>query len=82
MRQLFVLFIVFSGLIFSATVRADYDPSLIPKKKSMGSIQKFQNKKALEESQGAIGNKLSNFRFTDASGKGLTLYDLKGKHAR
>ena len=79
MRQLFVLFIMFSGLLFSVTVRADSGSSLIPEKKSKGSIQKFQNKKALEESQGAIGNKLSNFRFTDASGKGLTLHDLKGK---
>ena len=79
MRQLFVLFIMFSGLLLSATVRADSGSSLIPEKKSKGSIQKFQNKKALEESQGAIGNKLSNFRFTDASGKGLTLHDLKGK---
>lgn len=79
MRQLFILFIVFSGLLFSATVRADSGSSLIPEKKSKGSIQKFQNKKALEESQGAIGNKLSDFRFTDASGKGLTLHDLKGK---
>lgn len=79
MRQLFVIFIVFSGLLLSATVQADSASSLIPEKKSKGSIQKFQNKKALEESQGAIGNKLSNFRFTDASGKGLTLHDLKGK---
>lgn len=79
MRQLFVFYIVFSGLLLSATVQADSASSLIPEKKSVGSIQKFQNKKALEESQGAIGSRLSNFSLTDATGKGLKLHDLKGK---
>jgi protein SCO1/2 len=46
---------------------------------SKNSIQKFQYKKALEESQNAIGNHLSNFHLIDASGKGLRLHELLGK---
>ncbi|MDH5600871.1 MAG: SCO family protein [Gammaproteobacteria bacterium] len=55
------------------------ESSLIPKAETRGSIQKFQNKQALEASQGAIGNKLSNHQFLDASAKGVKLHDLKGK---
>lgn len=46
---------------------------------SSGSVQKFQYKKALEESQKAIGNRLSNVRLTDAAGRGLKLHELHGK---
>ncbi|MDH5394745.1 MAG: SCO family protein [Gammaproteobacteria bacterium] len=77
MRQVFIfLTIVFVSLYNSyySIVNAA-DSVLSPK----GSIQKFQYKKALQESQDAIGNKLSNFRLTDASGKGLTLHELRGK---
>lgn len=77
MRQLFVFFVMFFGLLFSMTLKAD--SSLKLEAKSKGSIQKFQNKIALAESQAAIGNQLSNFRFTDASAKGLKLHDFKGK---
>lgn len=77
MRQLNVFFLLGFGLLFSAPVLAD--SSLKLEKKSRTSIQKFQNKKALEDSQEAIGNQLSNFRFTDSAGKGITLHDLKGK---
>lgn len=77
MRYLNVFFILGFGLLFSASLLAD--SSLTVEKKSKVSIQKFQNKKALEDSQGAIGNQLSDFRFTDSAGKGVTLHDLKGK---
>lgn len=73
MRQLFAFIVLVFGLLFSITLAADSLP------KSKGSIQKFQYKKALQESQKAIGNRLSNFRLTDASGKGLRLHDLHGK---
>ena len=73
MRQLFVFIVLNFGLSFSMTLAAETLPE------SKGSIQKFQYKKALQESQAAIGNRLSNFRLTDASGKGLTLHDLHGK---
>lgn len=73
MRQLVVFFVLFSSLSFSMILAAD------PLPESKGSIQKFQYKKALQESQNAIGNKLSNFRFTDASGKGISLNELHGK---
>lgn len=77
MRQLFLFIFLVLGLSFSMTLAAD--SQLILESTSKGSIQKFQNKTALEESQKAIGNRLSNFRLTDASGKGLKLHDLKGK---
>lgn len=77
MRQLFVFIVLVFGLLFSITHAADSLPKSKPDSK--GSIQKFQYKKALEESQNAIGNRLSDFRLTDASGKGLRLHDLHGK---
>lgn len=81
MRQLFIFIaLIFSlsfTLFFSAKLVADSPLKL--EAKSKGSIQKFQNKKALEESQAAIGNQLSNFRLTDAAGRGLKLHDLLGK---
>ncbi len=73
MRQLFVFIVLVFSLPFSVMLPADSLPE------SKGSIQKFQYKKALEESQNAIGKQLSNFRLTDASGRGLTLHDLHGK---
>lgn len=73
MRQLVVFFVLLCSVSFSMTLAAD------PVPESKGSIQKFQYKKALQESQNAIGNKLSNFRFTDASGKGISLNELHGK---
>jgi len=71
MRQIFIL--LFVSLFSSMALAADVLPQ------SKGSIQKFQYKEALKESQNAIGNRLSNFRLTDASGKGLRLHDLHGK---
>jgi protein SCO1/2 len=80
MHRLSLFFTIIFSLFFSATLIADVAESLFNvEKKSKGSIQKFQNKKALAESQAAIGNKLSNFRLTDASGKGLQLHQLQGK---
>lgn len=73
MHQLFVSIVLAYSLLFSATLAADSLPD------SKGSIQKFQYKKALEESQKAIGNRLSDFRLTDASGKGIRLHELAGK---
>ena len=75
MRQLFI--ILSFSLLFSTTLIAESPLKL--EAKSKGTIQKFQNKKALEESQAAIGNQLSNFRLTDASGRGLKLHDVLGK---
>lgn len=75
MRQLFIILSI--SLLLSTTLIAESPLKL--EAKSKGSIQKFQNKKALEESQAAIGNQLSNFRLTDASGRGLKLHDLLGK---
>lgn len=77
MRQLFVYFVLIFSPLFSSNLLAD--SPLIIEESSKDTIQKFQNKKALEDSQGAIGNKLSNFQFLDSSGKGLKLHDLKGK---
>jgi len=77
MRQLFIFIALSFSLIFSAKLIADSPFKLEAKAK--GSIQKFQNKTALEESQAAIGNQLSNFRLTDAFGRGLKLHDLLGK---
>lgn len=77
MRQLFVYFALCFSLLFSVSVMAD--SPLIIEANSKDTIQKFQNKTALEASQAAIGNQLSNFRFTDSSGRGLTLHELKGK---
>lgn len=77
MRQLFVVFMLIFSPLYSSSLVADSPLKL--EAKSKGSIQKFQNRQALEASQTAIGNKLSNFRFTDSSGKGLQLHDLKGK---
>jgi len=81
MRQLFVFIVLVFGLLPSTILAADSPLELKSKSqpKSKSSIQKFQYKKALQESQNAIGNRLSNFRLTDASGKGLRLHDLHGK---
>ena len=73
MRHIFIVFVLVFGLHSSVLFAADVVPQ------AAGSIQKFQYKKALEESQKAIGNQLSNFRLTDASGKGITLHELNGK---
>ncbi len=73
MHSSFVITILVAMLLSPVAYAADTLPE------SKGSIQKFQYKKALEDSQQAIGNQLSNFRLTDASGKGLSLHDLSGK---
>lgn len=73
MRQLFVFIVLVFSLPLPTTLFAN------PLPESKGSIQKFQYKKALQESQDAIGNRLSDFRLTDVSGRGLTLHDLHGK---
>lgn len=77
MRQLFVYLVLVFSPLFSSSLVADSPLKL--EAKSKGSIQKFQNRQALEASQSAIGNTLSNYHFTDSSGKGLKLHDLKGK---
>ena len=73
MRNLLVTLSLFFLQMSFVAFAADSIPE--PK----GSIQKFQYKKALQESQDAIGNVLSNFRLTDATGRGISLHDLKGK---
>lgn len=73
MRQIFLIFVLVFGSFFFIAHAAESIPQ--PK----GSIQKFQYKKALQASQDAIGNKLSNYRLTDATGKGINLHDLHGK---
>jgi len=73
MRNLLVTLSLFFLQMSFVAFAADTIPE--PK----GSIQKFQYKKALQESQDAIGNALSNFRLTDAAGRGISLHDLKGK---
>jgi len=73
MRNLLVTLSLFFLQMSFVAFAADSIPE--PK----GSIQKFQYKKALQESQDAIGNALSNFRLTDATGRGISLHDLKGK---
>jgi len=75
MRQIFTFFILV--LVFELPYSISFSADTIPEAK--GSIQKFQYKKALQASQDAIGTQLSNYRFTDAYGKGLTLDDFKGK---
>jgi len=77
MRQLLVFVVLNFGLLFSTAHAAE--SSLKLESKSKGSIQKFQHKKALQESQAAIGNRLSNHRLTDASGKAISLHDFHGK---
>jgi len=42
-------------------------------------IKDFQYKEALQRSQDAIGNQLSNFSLTDEKGHALSLNDLRGK---
>ena len=77
MSHLFIFCVLVISQLFPVTLLAESPFSLEAKSKS--SIQKFQNKEALEASQNAIGNQLSNFSFTDSSGRGLKLHDLKGK---
>ncbi|MCK4743822.1 MAG: SCO family protein [Sulfuriflexus sp.] len=78
MRQLFAFIVLSYSLSLSFILGADSIVELKPTSSS-GSVQKFQHKKALQDSQDAIGNQLSNFRFTDSAGKGITLSDLGGK---
>ncbi len=81
MRQIFVFIMLAFGLLFSVALVADplSKSKLKAQPESNSTIQKFQYKKALQESQDAIGNRLSNFRLTDASGKGISLHDFHGK---
>ena len=44
-----------------------------------GSIPDFDYDQALEVSQGAIGNQLGNYRFTDTDGQVVSLDQLRGK---
>jgi len=75
MRRVFNILVVV--LFYSSLLSITYAADSIPEPK--GSIQKFQYKKALQASQDAIGKKLSNFRLTDATGKGIKLHDLHDK---
>jgi protein SCO1/2 len=77
MRQLYVFILFVFSLLFSINLMAESLPGA--KSGAKGSIQKFQHKKALQDSQDAIGNRLSNFRLTNAAGKGISLHDLHGK---
>jgi len=64
-----VLFVI--TLLFMQGLHAEKGPSEV--------VQKFQYKTALQSSQDAIGQVLSNHRFTDENGKGITLNDFLGK---
>ena len=75
MRRVFNVLVV--ALLYGSLLSITYAADAIPEAK--GSIQKFQYKKALQASQDAIGKKLSNFRLTDATGKGIKLHDLHDK---
>ena len=75
MRSVFNVLV--AVLIYFSLLAITHAADSIPEPK--GSIQKFQYKKALQASQDAIGKKLSNFRLTDATGKGIKLQDLHGK---
>lgn len=75
MRRVFNVLVV--ALLYGSLLSITYAADSIPEPK--GSIQKFQYKKALQASQDAIGKKLSNFRLTDATGKGIKLHDLHDK---
>ncbi len=77
MHPLFASIVLTYSFLFSITLEADSILELEPS--SQVTIQKFQHKRALQESQDAIGNKLSNFRLTDSSGKGIKLQDFHGK---
>ncbi|MCW8962859.1 MAG: SCO family protein [Gammaproteobacteria bacterium] len=75
MRQLIPFPLMVATFLLSFTVFAvEIQPA-----PEGGSIQKFQYKAALTASQDAIGNQLSDFRLTDATGRGLLLSDLRGK---
>lgn len=63
-----ILYLV-SSTVFSA------DSQSAPK----GDIQKFQYKSALQASQDAIGNQLSDFRLVNADGRGVSLKEFRGK---
>ena len=43
------------------------------------SVQAFDEKLALKESQAAIGRQIANYRFLDSAGRKLQLADLRGK---
>jgi len=73
MRQWVTYAVMVFGLAFSAILNAG------PEGSPQGSIQKFQYKSALQASQDAIGNRLSDYRLTDAAGRGITLHDFHGK---
>jgi len=73
MRQLIVYIVLASCLFLSPVSRADSQPS------PQGSIQKFQYREALQASQDAIGQQLSDFRLTNAASEGVLLSDFRGK---
>ncbi|HED19326.1 MAG TPA: hypothetical protein ENI74_07495, partial [Gammaproteobacteria bacterium] len=45
----------------------------------LDAIKNFQHKEALQRSQDAIGNLLSNYSLTDEKGHALSIDDLRGK---
>jgi len=73
MRQLIAYIVLVFCLLQPLVTYADSHQT------SQGSIQKFQYRTALQASQDAIGNQLSNHRLTNSAGRGVTLNDLKGK---
>jgi protein SCO1/2 len=70
MRQLITFMLLVTFSMCTTTSNAD---------ESQGSIQKFQYKSALQASQDAIGQQLSDYRLTNAAGRGLLLSDFRGK---
>ena len=73
MRQLIAYIVLASCLWLPFVSSADSQPA------PQGSIQKFQYKEALQASQDAIGQQLSDYRLTNAAGRGLLLSDFRGK---
>ena len=73
MRLLFAFIMLAFGTLPLTGLAIDAQPV------APGTIQKFQHKKALQLSQDAIGNRLSDYRLIDASGRGVSLHDLLGK---
>ena len=73
MRYLTAMILLHLCMLQSSNLHADTQPE------AGGSIQKFQYKAALNASQEAIGNQLSDYRFTDEQGRGVALSDLQGK---
>ncbi len=67
----------FIGVIFFQLAGAT--PGSTSGNQQLDAIKDFQHKEALQRSQDAIGNLLSNYSLTDEKGRALSLNDLRGK---